>query len=181
MPYFKIIKNLGTKAATGTWVCPADGYYKIVVVAAGRSGSGGSPGSRGDIAAEVIYYTVGQSVNYSIQKSGEYNDTYFGTVSVGAGAVKSLPPIITGAAAYSVGGEGGYTIDGVYGGGGAVSCQYNVSDALAEVCFMDSTKNGGMPGTTGTGFGAGGGVVKAVGGAVTYTAPEAGGVIIQEV
>jgi len=81
-------------------------------------------------------------------------------------------------AVIGVGGVGGYTLDGTFGGNGAIFA-YTGTNAT-NLTSTSPVKNGGMPGATGNGYGAGGGYASNTAGK-SATLGRSGVIVIQRV
>lgn len=77
-----------------------------------------------------------------------------------------------------VGGVGGYTLDGTFGGNGAIFA-YTGTNAT-NLTSTSPVKNGGMSGATGNGYGAGGGYASNTAGK-SATLGRSGVIVIQRV
>lgn len=148
-PYTEVITQ------SKSWSCPESGTYKVICVGSGGDGTtDGKVGDMGQIDMKHITLQKGVSVSCTIS-----SDTSFGsyiTCSKGASISLAMAPnglsLSTG---LFVGGVGGYTLDGTFGGDGAIFA-YSGSNA-SIMTSISPIKNGGMPGSTGLGYGAGGG------------------------
>lgn len=147
MAYFKVITS------AQTWTCPAAGDYKIICVGAGGDGAAsGVVGCAGAIAEAV----VSLAANATVACSFTSGVAAFGShLSAAKGGTFTPFGFVNGTNRIAMGGEGGYTLDGVYGGVG----EKTVLSATDNTPSMNSpaTKNGGAAGRTGFGYGAGGG------------------------
>lgn len=116
-----------------TWTCPKAGVWKIVCVGGGASGG-------------VTFYP-----NVSALQSTGGTTSFGSLLSAPGGTIESVCSI----GVKSCGGYGGY--DGMNYGG--VSMMASRSTSGADTTFLSSAAgNGGMIGSPGLGYGAGGGV-----------------------
>lgn len=117
-----------------TWTCPKDGIYKIIAV------GGGS-------AVSLVTKTSYQSYLFNTAAGG---NTSFGDLLTARGGVgKTIVTNYFGTTLLprSLGGEGGYTLDGYGGAGEIILSNFN----------SPPSKNGGSAGDPGVGYGASGG------------------------
>jgi len=153
MAYLKIIDS------SCEWVCPADGDYKVICVGHGGESSitnGIFVGKSGEIAMGVYAFSTGDKVNCTISHQSSDFGSKLKAKNGNNEEIKSIPQNST----YLIGGYGGYTLDGVFGGCGAF-CAVAGEETVLTVS-SSASKNGGAPGCCGIGWGAGGGVSNSV-------------------
>lgn len=152
MAYMTII------TANAVWSCPQTGDYKVICVGKGgngnRSGTSYSVGEGGEIKEAVLNLTADTNVSCAFSSSASTFGSY-----LSAATGSTFSPVISsmGMTKFAVGGTGGYTLDGIYGGAGASAVSYANESATVTAAFAPASKNGGAAGRVGFGWGAGGG------------------------
>lgn len=141
---------------TGTWVCPEDGTYKIIMVGGGAPGSSVAGGGSGYLKIVTRACVEGEEITYHIGRGG-YNDhgtsnpytvdppssvTWFGSTDTFAAG-----------GACSLGGANGYPAADGGGGGGYDLVNYGGNGQLAANVPL---RNGGQGVMSAIGYGAGG-------------------------
>lgn len=172
IPYTEVITQ------SKGWSCPESGTYKVICVGSGGDGTtDGMVGDMGQIDMKCLALQKGASISCTIS-----SDTSFGSYmscSKGSSIPLALSPngsnVCTGV---FVGGVGGYTLDGTFGGNGAIFA-YTGTNAT-NLTSTSPVKNGGMPGATGNGYGAGGGYASNTAGK-SATLGRSGVIVIQRV
>lgn len=149
------------------WKCPKTGTYKIIAVGKGGDGGSNSVGCAGKLAEAVTDITKDTSVSCSFSSG-----VSFGSIVTAADGASEPVPFGQSIAPYAAGGEGGYTPDGVYGGVGAA-----FGPGISGMAGLNATKNGGFPGSTGFGYGAGGGCTN-TGTALQHTSGSGGCIVV---
>ena len=171
-PYTEIItQNM-------TWYCPENGTYKIICIGSGGDGSvDGKIGDMGQIGMKFLSFVKGQTVSCTISSNTAFG-TYINCAKGGTLPIALAPNGIPTVTNLAVGGIGGYTVDGMLGGSGAIFA-YS-SGTSSNIASTAPIKNGGLAGDTGIGYGAGGGF-KAKSTEKTVTQGRMGAIIIQRI
>lgn len=140
----------------GTWVCPEDGTYKIIMVGGGAAGGSNTGGGSGYLKIVTRTCVAGERISYHIGRGG-YNDrgtsnpytvdppssvTWFGDKETFAAG-----------GSCGVGGANGYPAEYGGGGGGYDLVNYGGNGQLADNVPL---RNGGQGLMPAIGYGAGG-------------------------
>ena len=144
-----------TITVSSSWSCPESGTYKVICIGQGGDATtDGKIGDMGQIKMKFLTFTKGESVSCTISTY-----TAFGThINCAKGASLPIALAPNGSSVINnlaIGGTGGYTLDGTFGGSGAIFAYLGSNSSAISVTAPN--KNGGQPGETGLGYGAGGG------------------------